>query len=221
MVYLSERSYTYELSRVHSISSRVSVLPNGVNTEKFLSLDAKNKEFLKSEFDFQNKLIFMWCANDRPKKGLHIILEAWKNSSLYNNINCELIIVGSTKLGVDYNIHYFGQIPHTDLPRFYQVSDYYLFTTLCQEGFPLSLAEAIASGLKCLVSSIDPLPSIFSKFGNVKFVKSPNMIKSWVNVLNAAYQNRLDFDEVSNGIVENEFSMDKWSYRLNEIILQN
>ncbi len=41
-------------------------------------------------------------------------------------------------------VHYWGRIANEELPSYFQASDCYLFPTLWQEGFGLSLIEAFA-----------------------------------------------------------------------------
>lgn len=219
MVFLSEKSYQFELNRTHSITSKVSILPNGVDLKKFLQVDSKRKNELKHALGVKDKTVFLWCANERPKKGLHILLDAWCNSSLFKNDVFELLIIGTHKIGTQGNIRFLGRIQNNDLSKYYQVTDYYLFTTLCHEGFPLSLTEAIACGSKCIVSQIDPLPDIFQKFGNITFVENPNIVASWIEKLELAASGNLEFDELNHALIHHELSLEKWCSRLNEIIL--
>lgn len=219
MVFLTEKSYQFELNRTQSISSKVSILPNGVDLKKFFQIDSINKSQHKSEFSLIGKTIFLWCANERPKKGLHVLLEAWCNSSLYKNEQFELLIIGTNKITIQNNIRFLGKIPNDDLPKYYQISDFYLFTTLWHEGFPLSLTEAFACGLKCIVSQIDPLPDIFSKFGHVTFVTTPHNVESWVNKLEMIAEGKFEWQDRNKELIKSELSLETWCDRLNKIIL--
>jgi glycosyltransferase involved in cell wall biosynthesis len=218
MVYLSEASYKAELNRTHCISSKVSILPNGIDSTKFYPIQQSLKERIKNDLSIKGNIVFFWCANDRPKKGLHILLDAWRKSSLYKDTNYELLIIGVHEGLNDDNINFIGRIENDKLPRYYQISDFYLFTTLCHEGFPLSLTEALACGLKCLVSDIDPLLDIFSKFGNVSFVKNPNVVSSWTNVLENAKASDIDFQPINRELIHKELSLVTWSSRLKQIV---
>jgi glycosyltransferase involved in cell wall biosynthesis len=218
MVYLSETSYRFELNRTHSITSKVSILPNGIDSSKFYPIGQTLKEEIKGDLALKGNFIFLWCANQRPKKGLHIILDAWKKSSLYKDINYELLIIGLDKTYKDENINFMGRIENYKLPQYYQISNFYLFTTLCHEGFPLSLTEALACGSKCLVSDIDPLPEIFSKFGNVSFVKNPNIVGSWIIALENTKASSVFFKPINYELIQKELSIESWSSRLIQII---
>jgi L-malate glycosyltransferase len=218
IVYLSEKSYQFELSRAHSISALVSILPNGINLNIFNPIDKKDKPIIKEILNIGNKFLFLWCANERPKKGLQTLIKAWEKTTLSKNPNVELIIIGTTYKHLDGNIRYLGCIQNEDLPQYYQIADLYLFTTLCHEGFPLSLAEAIACGTRCIVSQIAPLPEIFSKFGNIAFVENPHIIQSWVEILEQSYSGNIYFPERKDELIQNELSMHTWINGFNNII---
>ena len=53
-------------------------------------------------------------------------------------------------------VHFLGYVDDLDLPDLYACSDYYIMTSK-YEGLPLTLLEAMASGLPCIVSDIPNL----------------------------------------------------------------
>jgi L-malate glycosyltransferase len=55
--------------------------------------------------------------------------------------------------GVLDRVHFGGQVPYNDLPRWYQMADIYISPSHV-DGSSVSLMEALASGLPCLVSDI-------------------------------------------------------------------
>jgi glycosyltransferase involved in cell wall biosynthesis len=58
-----------------------------------------------------------------------------------------------TNGGVMDRVHFGGQISHTDLPRWYHMADLYISPSHV-DGSSVTLMEALASGLPCLVSDI-------------------------------------------------------------------
>jgi glycosyltransferase involved in cell wall biosynthesis len=148
-----------------------------------------------------------------------LILDALIHSKLFKNENFELLVVGTNLNRHQGNVRFLGRIPNDQLPKYYQMSDYYLFSTLWHEGFPLSLSEAIACGVKCVASRIDPLPDIFMKFGNVDFVDNPNIVKSWIDKLESIVDNCIEIGSTDMNLVNYELSMNTWCDRLNEILM--
>jgi hypothetical protein len=69
-----------------------------------------------------------------------------------------------------------------------------------------------------LVSDIDPLLDIFSKFGNVSFVKNPNVVSSWINVLENAKASDINFQPINRELIHKELSLVTWSSRLKQIV---
>jgi glycosyltransferase involved in cell wall biosynthesis len=55
--------------------------------------------------------------------------------------------------GVLERVHFGGQVGQTDLPRWYHMSDLYISPSHV-DGSSVTLMEALASGLPCLVSDI-------------------------------------------------------------------
>ena len=59
------------------------------------------------------------------------------------------------KIGLD-SVLFLGYVDNQDLPNLYACADYYIMTSK-YEGLPLTLLEAMASGLPCIVSDIPNL----------------------------------------------------------------
>ncbi len=52
-----------------------------------------------------------------------------------------------------------GSIPYADLPALYAAADVFLFATIC-ESFPITLIEALGSGVPTLASNRPPMPEL-------------------------------------------------------------
>src|SRR5690606_20011578 len=109
---------------------------------KFYSVDSAQKSALKQKFGLSDKTVFVWCSQDRPKKGLDMILDAWQR--VYSkNSKIVLLVIGCSRDIKLKGVQFLGKIPNDKLPEYYQVSDVYLFPTLCKEGFGMTLIEAL------------------------------------------------------------------------------
>ncbi|WP_322549038.1 glycosyltransferase family 4 protein [Flavobacterium psychraquaticum] len=210
---LTYKSYESIKKNVNTFPCRISILHNGIDTSKFYSLSTLEKQDLKKSFQLNHKTIFVWCSQDRPKKGLHIILDAWqKVYAKYSNV--ELLIIGTAKKQDSPGISYLGRIPNSNLARYYQMADVYLFSTLCQEGFPLSLTEALHCGCYCIASALGGVPEVleYGKYG--KLIENPNFIDEWV----IAIENYLKGDHENLPIPKELYSKEVWNKNMNQLI---
>ncbi|WP_299522934.1 glycosyltransferase family 4 protein [Winogradskyella sp.] len=213
LVVLTKASYKKQLSGVHALPCRVVQLYNGVSSEMFFPIPKEQKKLLLEKYKLaSNTYYFLWVSQDRKKKGLHIILNAWKTLvKKYNNI--ELLVIGTKAYDSIPNVRYLGKIPNDKLPEYYQLTDFYLFSTLCHEGFGLSLAEALKSGAYCLVSDIDPMPEILSEGKYGQLVGMPNSEESWVNAIEGAlkkYQSNNNVNPYLKDIPSKLYDFNRW-----------
>ena len=220
IIYLTQTSYQFELNRNSVLYNEVSILPNGIDSDIFYKLDDDNKSTLKKQNNLENKIVLLWLANERPKKGLSLFLKAFKNSILYNNNNFQLLIVGTTKYENDSNIQYIGKIPNNETVTYYQLSDYYFFTTLCHEGLPLSLIEAYKCGCTCFASDIDPLQEVTMNGKIAHLVTNPNIISSWIAVLNAVANNKIKRNVSTLEDLNTIYTIEDWSKNLKDLLLK-
>jgi glycosyltransferase involved in cell wall biosynthesis len=95
--------------------------------------------------------------------GVDVLAKAFVNVAL-NNPNVDLILLGGGSQGAKIRqilmnggvlerVHFGGQIGQADLPRWYHMADLYISPSHV-DGSSVSLMEALASGLPCLVSDI-------------------------------------------------------------------
>ncbi|WP_299667507.1 glycosyltransferase family 4 protein [uncultured Polaribacter sp.] len=219
LVLLTNTSYQNLLDKSNVLPFEVAILPNGIKPN-FKKVSYEEKLALRNELGFKsNKHYFLWVSQDRPKKGLKIILNAWKKVAS-ENTNIELLIIGVNQKGKKNNIEYLGRIPNNLLPKYYQIADYFLFSTLCHEGHPLSLTEALKSGLKCIVSDIDPLSEILHN-GNLGYlVDKPNMVDSWAASISFVLNNNYNFNK-ENIDLNYLYNFESWKSRFLEILNQS
>lgn len=213
MVLLTNDSYKAHKNYYTILPTRFSVLHNGIDVSRFYALSEADKLKRKADLNATGKTVFVWCAQDRPKKGLHMVLDAWKR--VYSESeNIELWIIGTEKHYTANGIRSFGRIPNNELHRYFQASDCYLFPTLCHEGFGLSLIEALHCGNYCIASALGGVPEVlqYGKFG--KLIENPHFVSEWEQAISdfaANPKQTLAFDTTL-------YTTENWNKGMNAII---
>lgn len=213
IILLTHDSYVEYKKQINTLPNYFSILPNGIDTEKFKKVSSLEKVKLKDQLDLGNKKVFIWCSQDRPKKGLHLILDAWKRVYASHK-EIVLLVIGSNPRKEIDGVMFLGRVPNDELPKYYQASDCYLFPTLCQEGFGLSLVEALHCGNYCIASALGGVPEVlqYGKLG--KLIENPHFVETWENAIIEFIEHPLEFDFIP----ENLYTIDTWNLGMNEII---
>ena len=213
LVLLTQLSYNRLKNDIDVLIPKVSILHNGIDTNKFFKIDSFRKNQIKNSLDFNDLKIFIWCSQDRPKKGLHIVLEAWKTIHA-NYPKTILLVIGCEPKEPQVGVKFLGKIPNNDLPKYYQIADVYLFPTLWQEGFGLSLIEALHCGCYCIASAMGGVPEVlnFGKYGVL--IKNPNIVQDWILEMKLYLENQNQVFNFPNAIYTTEI----WNNEMNKII---
>ena len=152
-----------ELEKMGIEKERITFVPNGVNVQSFNS--ATEKTVLRKKIGIpDNDIVILSVGRLTPQKGTQTLIEVF--SLLEKRINkVTLCIAGkgelldSVKKTVKKNdlqkVIFLGYVDDRDLPELYSSSDYYIINSIYEGGMPpLTLSEAMASGLPCIVSDI-------------------------------------------------------------------
>lgn len=142
-------------------------IPNGVNTCRFKPIN--DTKMLRNMFGIpESKKVFLTVGRLIYQKKLFLMIDIFSQILCYDD-NCFLVIAGKGKLYSklkDYissnnikNVYLIGFVSDVDLPSLYSCADFYIMTSE-YEGQPLTLLEAMASGLPCIVSDIPNLRMI-------------------------------------------------------------
>ena len=147
--------------------NKISVIGNGVDTALFRAGDrdeARRRLGLP-----MYKKIFLSVGGMTERKGFHISIEAFANLKLRDGL---LIIAGSgpeaealarlaANLGIKDQVLFPGAIGNSQLPPWYQASDYFILAS-SREGWPNVLCEAQACGLPSITTNAWGMPEIVS-----------------------------------------------------------
>ena len=155
------RQVCKELGEIGIEKERIKYIPNGVDTEKFKPRKNKREIRKKLGLPTNKKIILSIGRLTEQKQPLKLIDVFSKIEKELKNV--VLVIVGKGELlekTKEYakkskNIIFLGYVPNEKLSLLYSCSDYYISTSKYEGGEPtLALAEAMASGLPCIVSDI-------------------------------------------------------------------
>lgn len=136
----------------------IRIIKNGIDTDLF-SYNEKVRNEVRTEFCWNNKLVFGHTGNFIPQKNhyfmVDIISEAIKSEKntiilfLGRGDAMESVREYAIKKGVSEHIEFMGS--RTDVSRFYQAMDLFLFPSF-HEGLPIAGVEAQTADLPCLFS---------------------------------------------------------------------
>jgi len=217
-VLLTNEAYKVHLAYYSAAACRFSIMHNAVDRTLFKPLSLEEKNIQKTKANVSNKTVFLWCSQARPKKGLDLILDAWKR--VYkNNKDIVLWVIGDQRDKTPEGVQFFGKIPNAEVSQYYQMASIYLFPSLCQEGFGLSLIEALLCGNYCIASKNGGIPEVlnFGEYGYL--IERPNFVEDWVKAINFALEGDRYKSELQKiKIPENIFDLNAWSNDMNEKI---
>ena len=135
--------------------SKIRVIPYGVDLKSFTPSEGVSDDDRRFRFLFVGAV----CA----RKGIPILLEAWKRLGA---MNAELWLVGPITDEARKNIpelpglKIFGRLPHTELPAIFSQCDVFVFPSFF-EGFGLVILEALACGLQVITTEATAGPDVF------------------------------------------------------------
>ncbi|MFD0762127.1 glycosyltransferase family 4 protein [Lutibacter aestuarii] len=214
LVVQTNSSLKLQNKQLDNVVCNVKQVYNGIDGTKFFRISKDQKQILRNKYGVQpEKMIFLWVSQDRPKKGLSIILDAW-NKLIEKYLNIELFVIGCTKKGNYKNVRWLGKVKNYKLPEYYQLADFYLFSTQCHEGFGLTLGEALKCGVSCIASNITPMDEILNSELYGKLVNNPSDSKSWEDAIHKEiikYKTNNYQNIYLKNIPENIYDYSDWS----------
>ncbi len=143
---------------------RTVVFPWGIDLESFQPKKAMSSKKKLSVNSKQSQSVTLFCSRTWESiYGVDVLARAFVRVA-NENPHVNLILLGSgsqgnqirqilMKGGVMERVHFGGQVGQRDLPRWYHMADVYISPSHV-DGSSVTLMEAMASGLPCLVSDI-------------------------------------------------------------------
>ena len=203
-------------------SNKAIMIPNGIDTDAY----AFNKEIrtcMRMELGIDNKLCICNVGRFHHAKNHNYILEIFKTLH-EQNPNSVLLLVGDGVLkdairqkvadfGLENSVIFVGV--RSDVNRIMQAADVFLMPSY-HEGLPVTLVEAQAAGMPCVVSDVITRQVALSE--NIKYISLEEPVELWVDSINAFAQK----DRISDFkyILEKGFDIKTTSKKLESFYLE-
>jgi len=169
-------------SKVQEIYNReVFIIPNGIEPKRFgnLSKEAmRNKLGTKKE---EKNILFVGTL--KSVKGVKYLIEAV--GIVKEKVpEIKLLLVGDggerknleklvEELNLENYVTFIGKIPNEEVPKYMMISDVFVLPSL-SEGLPITILEAMASGLPIVATKVGGLPEIVRERENGFLVEPKN-----------------------------------------------
>jgi alpha-maltose-1-phosphate synthase len=165
---------------VASLFTKRTLVLNGVDPEKIIvnPYGVNLQLFHPSSVPrLQRELRFLFLGSISARKGVPLLLEAWKNLA---SKDAELWIVGPINEQARVlipplsNLRIMGSYPHRELPKLLRQCDVLVFPSYC-EGFGLVLLEALASGLPIITTDATAGPDLIKDGVEGRLIPAGNL----------------------------------------------
>ncbi len=145
------------------------VIPNGVETERFDSLDGIDLTDVRSQYAAPDERLVFYVGRIVYEKGLHVLIEAAPRV-LAAFPQVRFVVAGTggyletawrraSELGVSDKVHFTGFIPDSYRDRLFRVADVAVFPSL-YEPFGIVALEAMAAKTPVVVSNVGGLAEV-------------------------------------------------------------
>ena len=157
------------------------IVGNAVDSKTFYPLNIQDFNDNRLAMGYlESDYILLWMANDRPKKGFHIF-EKVALQLLKEYQDLKIVVIGTTKRINHPRIKNVGRIRNQEVARYLQIGNSYMFTTLYEEGFGLSMIEAYKCGNAVFASNLGAIPEVLHGLTKGYLINNPNNINSWLH----------------------------------------
>jgi glycosyltransferase involved in cell wall biosynthesis len=207
-------------SEVARFRKQVEILSSGVDSQDF----SKDMWPVPNEFDGEYYRV-LFVGRLAKVKGVDVLLQAIAGIPERDRREMRFVIVGDGPMRGDViaaarairEIQYIGAIDHRSVPSYYVHSDAFVLPSL-SEGLPISLLEAMASGLPSIASDVGGVKSQIPDCAVLKV--PPSNPTALGDAITAMYHDRSARERVARSgleIVEERFSWERIVDRLDKI----
>jgi len=173
-IFLTENAKKSVLKVTKSLDGENMVIPHGIEKKFFL---APRPQSLINKFSFETPFQLLYVSSIEPYKHhdkvIDAVIKLYKKGFplslklIGSGISSELKKINKKINDVDPDrkiIKFIGFVPHYELPSHYQSSSIFLFASSC-ENMPITLLEAMASGVPIVCSDFSPMQEMLEDAG--------------------------------------------------------
>jgi glycosyltransferase involved in cell wall biosynthesis len=209
-----------EFSAAHGYASnRMVVIPNGIDSERFKPEPAARSELRAQWAVGSDELLVGVVARLDPMKDHDTFLRA---AAAVGNArpNVRFVCVGdgpepyrsrlkslASDLGLDERLTWAG--PRTDMANVYNALDLAVLSSQWGEGFPNVVAEAMATGVPCVVTDVGDAADVVGDTGWVCPPNDPARLARAVGSATASRQILAAYGQRARERVRTEFSVER------------
>ena len=168
-------------------NKEVKILKNSVDTDIF-RYDKKKSDEIKKQLEIENKFVLGHVGRFNTSKNHNFLIDVFNEIHKINN-NSVLLLVGEgklknklknkvTKLNLDKHVKFLGL--RSDIDKIMSSMDVFVFPSKF-EAFPVTLVEAQAIGLKCIVST--GVPEEVNVTNTIKFIELSESPQKWAEII--------------------------------------
>jgi glycosyltransferase involved in cell wall biosynthesis len=193
---------------------RIVVIPNGVNTEKFRP-DIKARQTVRADLDLTHQTVIMAVGRLEPPKNHASLIRAFAQVHA-SQTNCHLVLVGDGSLRNELedlvaikqlagSVSFLG-VRH-DIAALLNGADFVTLTSRF-EGFPIAVAEAMATEKLVVATACGGVPTMLEGVGMVVPIEDDEALTSGLTkALSISPQARHTFGQSARQRVVTEYSI--------------
>ncbi|MEM5854499.1 MAG: glycosyltransferase family 4 protein [Candidatus Aenigmatarchaeota archaeon] len=197
---------------------KLEVIPNGVNVEDF-NMPGEEVERIKVKYGLEGTVV-MFAGTVTPRKGVEYLVKA---GEILKEKKVLFLIVGSLNLDREYaekvmeyakrkrvNAKFTGFVPYEDLKALYLACDIFILPSF-EEGDPIALKEALASGKPLIGSNVGGIPMQIKDGWNGFLVEPANekQLAEKIEYLIENKEERIRMGKNSRKLAQEEFDWKK------------
>lgn len=195
----------------------IQIINNAINTEKYI-YNHEKAQLIRNELNIKNEIIIGHVGNFVPEKNHQFILDVFVEVKKINECSKLILVGGGDKTmlekntkekGLDKDVIFLGT--RDDVPNLLMAFNVFLFPST-NEGLPVTLIEAQASGLNIIAS--DEITKEIDITGLINFISLNKSPKYWAKKL-------LENVEYKRTDTKNKIIKGGYDIKNNALILQD